>query len=402
MALLWDADPKNAERFALALGAGVTRVESAQELMRAVGANKGENLAVIGADIELGAACELAEVCRVEKPQLGIILLRHRLDVTALAGALRSGIREVVTTDDLTGLAEAVRRSRDLSARVGGPVVEGAREGKVVTVFSAKGGVGKTTFATNIGAYLASTGYKVLLADLDLAFGDVGISLQLIPHNSIRDLVAMGGGLDEQGLASIVTHHGSGLDVACAPSEPSDADRVPGQTIAEMIKVARRSYDYVIIDTPPAFTEHVLAAFDNSDHLLLIATLDIPAVKNLRITLDTLDLLGNPKESRIVVLNRSNTKVGLSADDVVAAIKTPIAATVPSSIDVPASVNRGVPIVLDDPRHAVSTALRQLTDLHLVGEEDAPTSEEGGPSPTRRGLKEHKRDRWSLSRGGRG
>ncbi len=241
MALLWDADPKNAERYALALGAGVTRVESAQALLRAVGANQAENLAVIGADIELGAACELAETCRVEEPQLGIILLRHRLDVTALAGALRSGIREVVTTDDLTGLAEAVRRSRDLSARVGGPVAEGAREGKVVTIFSAKGGVGKTTFATNIGAYLATRGFKTLVADLDLAFGDVGISLQLLPHNSIRDLVAMGGGLDEQGLASIVTHHGSGLDVACAPSEPSDADRVPGQTIAEMIKVARRS-----------------------------------------------------------------------------------------------------------------------------------------------------------------
>ncbi len=282
-------------------------------------------------------------------------------------------------------------------------VTEGVREGKVITIFSAKGGVGKTTFATNIGAYLASAGHRVLVADLDLAFGDVGISLQLTPHNSIRDLVAMSGSLDERALESIVTHHGSGLDVACAPPEPSDADRVPGQTISDLIKVARRSYDYVIIDTPPAFTEHVLAAFDNSDRLVLIATLDIPAVKNLRITLDTLDLLGNPKDSRIVVLNRSDAKVGLDAEDVVSAIKTPIAATVPSSSDVPASVNRGVPIVLDDPRHAVSTALRLLADQHLITGPATAVGEDGEELMTRRGLKDQRKNtgRWSLARGGR-
>ncbi len=403
MSLLWDNDPKGIERYALALGAGATRVESQPALMRALAASPSENLIIIGTDVDLLAACELADICRIEQPHVGVILVRHRLDVTSLGSALRSGIREVVTPDDLTGLAEAARRSREISARVGGASAEGSRDGKVITVFSAKGGVGKTTFATNVGAYLATTGHKVLVADLDLAFGDVGISLQLVPQNSIRDLVAMRGSLDDQGLASIVTHHSSGLDVACAPSEPSDADRVPGATISEMIKVARRTYDYVIIDTPPAFTEHVLAAFDLSDHLLLIATLDIPAVKNLRITLDTLDLLGNAKESRIVVLNRSDAKVGLSADDVVAAIKTPIAATVPSSSDVPASVNRGVPIVLDDPRHPVSMALRLLVEENFVDDDEPYDDDDGSAHPTRRGLKDARRrsDRWGLSRGAR-
>ena len=233
-------------------------------------------------------------------------------------------------------------------------------------VFNAKGGCGKTTIATNLGAYVASTGARVLLVDLDLAFGDVAISLQLRPSASVGDLVAMSGHIDAQGLASVVTKHDSGLDTVCAPSQPSEADGIPGATVGEMLRVARRSYDYVIIDTPPAFSEHVLVALDLCDMLVLIATLDIPAVKNLRLTLDTLDQLGHPRDGRIVILNRSDAKVGLHTEDVVAAIKQPIAAMIPSSSHVPASVNRGVPIVLDEPKHPVSLALRAFADKYIV------------------------------------
>jgi pilus assembly protein CpaE len=204
----------------------------------------------------------------------------------------------------------------------------------------------------------------------------------------------MAGHIDEQGLASAVTHHSSGLDAAAAPSDPSDADRIPGSTIAELLRVARSAYDFVVIDTPPAFTEHVLAAFDNSDTLLLIATLDIPAVKNLRLSLDTLDLLGTPKESRLVVLNRSDAKVGLRAEDVVTAIRHDIACMVPTSAHVPASVNKGVPIILDEPRHAVSQALKELTDnfLRPSGGADPQVAPATEAAPHRR---------WSLARGGR-
>jgi pilus assembly protein CpaE len=330
---------------------------------------------------------------RVERPNLGILLLRRRLDVTVLGQALRAGIREVVTADDLTGLADAARRSRELSSRVAGAASDGStRVGRVVTVFSAKGGVGKTTFSTNLSAYLATTGAKVLLIDLDLAFGDVGISLQMLPQNSIVDLVGMAGHIDEQAIASVVTKHESGLDVVSAPAEPSDADRIPGSTVGELIRVAKRHYDFVLLDTPPAFTSHVLAGFDESDVLVLIATLDIPAVKNLRLTLDTLDLLGNPQESRLIVLNRSDAKVGLRAEDVVTALKKDIAVMVPNSSAVPASVNRGVPIVLDEPKHPVSVALRELAENHIrAGGHEAPRTESLAQQPKRRSL---------LSRGG--
>ena len=162
----------------------------------------------------------------------------------------------------------------------------------------------------------------------------------------------------------------------CAPNQPGDADRISAALVGETLRVARRSYEYVVIDMPPAFSEHVLATFDVCDMAILLATLDIPAVKNLRLTLDTLDLLGYPRDARIVVLNRSDAKVGLNSDDVVAAIKQPIAAMIPSSSHVPASVNRGVPIVLDEPKHAVSLAIRAFADQYLLNA-SAPTQSGG-------------------------
>jgi pilus assembly protein CpaE len=392
--LLWDADPAAADRYAFALGNDIDRLDNLAAAGRALQESLHDPLLIIGPDVDMQSACDLSDLARVERPELGVLLLRRRLDVAVLAQALRSGIREVIPADDLTALADAARRSRELSSKVAGHVGSDSAvsEGRVVTVFSAKGGVGKTTFSTNLGAYLASKGSKVLLVDLDLAFGDVAISLQLLPQNSMSDLIAMTGHIDAQGLASIVTRHESGLDVAAAPSEPSDADRIPGPLVGEALRVARRSYDYVIVDTPPAFTEHVLAAFDVSDLLILIATLDIPAVKNLRLSLDTLDLLGNPKESRVVVLNRSDAKVGLRAEDVVAAIRQDIAITVPSSASVPASINRGVPIILDEPRHAVSNALRELAERHIKVQAPAGAQPAKTDEPKRT-------ERWSLGRG---
>jgi len=391
--LLWDADPAARERYEFALGS-TTRLDNQAAMVRALAENPAEQLVVIGPDADMESACQFSEHCRVERPELGVILLRRRLDVAVLGQALRSGVREVITADDLTGLADAARRSRDLSSKVTGHSSEPTRAGRVITVFSAKGGVGKTTFATNIGTYLASTGSKVLLVDLDLAFGDVGISLQMLPQNSIVDLVGMAGHIDEQAIKSVVTRHESGLDTISAPAEPSDADRVPGSTVAELLRVAKRHYDFVVLDTPPAFTSHVLAGFDDSDLLILIATLDIPAVKNLRLTLDTLDLLGNPRDTRLVVLNRSDAKVGLRAEDVVSALKQDIAIMVPSSTAVPASVNRGVPIVLDEPKHPVSQALRDLTERYVRAPHNADSGEAALPSQPAQ------RRRSLLSRGG--
>lgn len=366
MTILWDLDPGASEAYRFALGGDVEQLQSGPRVSRALEEDLTHQLVVIGPDVPLEAACELAENERVDRPELGVILLRHRLDVTVLGQALRSGVREVVQVDDQPALAEAVRRSIALTAQLVGHSAVGDHDGHVITVFSAKGGVGKTSMSTNIATYLASTGARTLLVDLDLMFGDVAISLQLIPQSSSIDIVAMSGHLDQQGLASVVTkHEGSGLDVLAAPADPADSERIPAHVVVELLRIARSHYDYVVVDTPPAFTEQVLAAFDVSDLTLLIATLDIPAVKNLRIAMSTLDTLGTSREGRIIVLNRADTKVGLRPEDVEAALKQPISANVPNSLSVPASVNRGVPLVLDEPRHPVSMAIRELADTEI-------------------------------------
>ena len=390
MTILWDSDPAAAETYHFAVSDRIEVAEVAQTVTRSLAANSQELLVIVGPEVDLQAASSLAEQVRSERPEVSVILLRRRLDVTILAQALRAGFREVVTSDDLTALSSACLRSLEISHHLAGisgggvPVVDG----KIVIVFNAKGGCGKTTISTNLGAYLAFTGARVLLVDLDLAFGDVAISLQLRPAASVSDLVVMSGHIDAQGLASVVTKHDSGLDTVCAPNQPREADGIPGSTVGEMLRVARRAYDYVIVDTPPAFSEHVLVALDMCDLLVLIATLDIPAVKNLRLTLETLDQLGHPREGRVVMLNRSDAKVGLNTEDVVAAIKVPIAAMIPSSSHVPASVNRGVPIVLDEPKHPVSLALRTFADKYIVNGSvpsitASPASDEGLAPATR-------------------
>lgn len=368
MTILWDGSAEGADSYRFALGGDALHLTSGPRVSRALEEDPSHALVVIGPDIDLDSACNLAEEERVAKPELGVILLRHRLDVTVLAQALRSGVREVVAADDQNAIAEAVRRSNALTAQLVGNSGSqaGSRDGKVVTVFSAKGGVGKTTISTNLATYLASTGARTVLVDLDLMFGDVAISLQLQPPGSVRDLVAMSGHLDAQGVESVVTRHEpSGLDVIAAPPDPADAERVPSHVVVELLRVARANYDYVIVDTPPSFTEHVLAAFDLSDLTILVATLDIPAVKNLRIAINTLDTLGASRESRTIVLNRADAKVGLRADDVEAALKQPISANIPNTLAVPASVNRGVAIILDEPRSPVAMALRELADTEV-------------------------------------
>jgi len=407
MSILWDSDPAAAENYHFAVGDHMEVVEAPQSVMRALANSSQEMLVIVGPEVDMQAASSLAEQVRNERPEVSVILLRRRLDVMVLAQALRTGIREVVASDDLTALSDACRRSLEISHHLAGiSGVAAVREGKVIVVFNAKGGCGKTTIATNLGAYMASTGARTVLVDLDLAFGDVAISLQLRPAASVADLVAMAGHIDEQGLASVVTPHDSGLDTVCAPSQPGDSDRISGAVVGEMLRIARRSYEYVIIDTPPAFSEHVLAAFDVCDMAVLLATLDIPAVKNLRLTLDTLDLLGHPREGRIVILNRSDAKVGLNTEDVVAAIKQPIAAMIPSSSHVPASVNRGVPIMLDEPKHPVSLSLRAFADQYILNPSapmpSAVHASDESSSPTRRSTHQPQRERRLFRRGVKG
>jgi pilus assembly protein CpaE len=189
----------------------------------------------------------------------------------------------------------------------------------------------------------------------------------------------MAGSMDEHGVSSVTTTGGEKLDLILAPTTPGDAATIPAGIVTELLQVLRRMYDVVVLDTPPALTEHVLAAFDASDLFVLLATLDVPALKNLKVSLDTLDLLGYPRESRLLVLNRADARVGLEIGDVEQTIGAPVGVQIPSSGDVPASINRGRLLVQEQPEHAVSRAvLAMATQVSGVSRTDSVSAGRGG------------------------
>ncbi len=251
-----------------------------------------------------------------------------------------------------------------------GQLLELARPiGQVVTVFSPKGGTGKTVMATNVAVALNEDGARrVCLIDLDLEFGDVAISLGLPPTRSLIDAVSPDPKLsEEEQLEALVTPWQPQLDCVLAPVSPGDAEKISTAVVAELIGKLRSRYDYVVIDTPAQFSEQVLEALDASDHHVLITTPEIPALKNLRLTLDMLDLLAYRHAARSIVLNRCDPKSGLSAADAATAIGCEITALVPASPAVSASINAGEPISLREPNHEVSGAIRDFAQRWITG-----------------------------------
>ena len=331
-----------------------------------------ETLVVIGPRTTTGDALAFSAALRLVRPAVGVILARREVDVMLLTQALQSGVREVVPAGDHAALAAACRRSYEVSRRMLTPAPDNeATPGQIVTVFAAKGGCGKTTLAINLGVALARQARgHVCVVDLDLSFGDVAISVQLDPLRTVVDALPMAGHLDVSGAASLLTPYQPGLDMLLAPVTPGDGEKVPPRLVGELLAVLRTMYDFVVVDTPAQFSEHVLTAMDVSSQLVLLTTPDVPALKNLRVTLDMLDLLSYPRQIRSVVLNRSDSKVGLSLEHVERVVRSPIAVHIPSSRAVPVSVNKGVPITLDSPSHPVSQAVMRFAQQRLLG---APT-----------------------------
>jgi len=393
MTAIVEFDPVGAESIKGALGPDAAILPGLDALKSHLDVNVFEDCVVLGPSVDQQDVFALAEEMRLRRPSLGVVMVRRRIDTAILSDALRSGVREVVQERDLAGLATAVRRQREIATRLreqierpegGDPV---SRGGKVVTVFSAKGGCGKTTLATNLAASLADSGKgSVALLDLDLAFGDVAIALQLFPTHTIADAVPIGEDLDGPALLSLLTSHRSGLQALVAPMEPSAADLIDTSLVVHIVDLLKEEFDYVIIDTPPALDDNVLAAFDRSDVVALLATLDIPALKNLKLTLETLELIGFPRDRLKIVLNRSDSKVGLALSEVEKTLKAPIVAQIPSSRDVPASTNRGVAIVSDEPKNPVSLAIRAFIDEYVVttGDDAIPAQMRTDRRTTRR------------------
>jgi pilus assembly protein CpaE len=318
-----------------------------------------------------GSEFPAGEVAAIrEHTRAPVVLVTAGASPTILDQALEAGVADVLPLPQLTAnVVFAIRKVSHAGRR--SETTEG--RGRIATVFSPKGGTGKTVLSVNLAVSLAKhESRRALLVDLDLQFGDTSIMLGLETDKTIYDLVVAPGELDSEKLAGYVGKHPSGLDVLPAPLRPEDAELVTEAKLQQLLEVARGSYDAIVVDTSPFFHGPMLATLDCTDELLLVCAMDVPTVKNVRLGLQTLDLLTFPPERIKVVLNRANTNVGIKRSEVEKALDTAVRYELPSDRAVPVSVNRGNPVVLSDPRADFSRAVRELAKTVLPGPAEQP------------------------------
>src|SRR5919204_624282 len=298
----------------------------------------------------------------------------------------------------LTGTCEGFEKLRDALAQQPGIEVVGSSDQPSVAAAALQGGhldcvlhaTSSSTLpaheiATILAAALAKAdGRRTLLLDLDLQFGDAAIMLGIEPEKTIFDFVNAPGELDPDKLAGYTTTHKSGLDILPAPLRPEDAELVTEAKLGRLLEVARDSYDVIVVDTSPFFHGPMLATLDRTDELLMLCGLDVPTLKNVRLSLQTLDLLSFPTARIRFVLNRANSKVGMSKKEVEGALDMKVAFEIPSDRAVPVSVNRGNPAVLGDGGSEFSGAIKRLAQGLVI--------------PTRAAAKKAKKGLFSLAK----
>ncbi len=269
-------------------------------------------------------------------------------------------------------LREALERAIEWSSnlRAATPDAERlpGRRGSVISVFSSKGGTGKTFLASNLAVALSREFKKdSAVVDLDLAMGDVFSFFGAEPTTAVEDLMSVSDQAGRDEVVAAGTPMGRRLWAYGSPSDPA-AELPPGEAIGRLLRRLRETFVYTVVDTPAGYSDPVLAALDVSDIILMVTGLDVVAVRHMAVALHTLLSLGLPRERMRIVLNRADSKVGLRAVEVERVLKVKVDAMVPSSRLVPISLNRGRPVYTSEPRsgvsrsvHALATKLAKLT-----------------------------------------
>jgi pilus assembly protein CpaE len=311
------------------------------------------------------------------RPRCDAIMVVYELTADVLQQALRAGVSDVVAVSaEDAELLDAIRRAAArVVTRAADMVLPGPppgptppTPGKIVTVFCTKGGTGKSVVAINLAVALAKrTIQPVVLVDADLQFGDVALMLQLQPTHTIAEAAHAGERLDGSLLENLLLRHPpSGLLVLAAPTEPSSADQIGREDLTRVLSVLRERCAYVVVDTSANFAEVTLAALEAADDILVLAGLDVMSLKSARVGLQTMRVLGIPISRVKFVLNRANTRVGLTEADAERALALKVDTALPSDILVAESVNRGVPVVTSAPRSKFAKAIDGLADSLLT------------------------------------
>jgi pilus assembly protein CpaE len=286
----------------------------------------------------------------VQSPGISVVLMGDP-SPEMLQAAMRAGIRDVLpATADIAEIRAAVERAGQAAAgrrRVLRPVEETARyTGRVITIASPKGGVGKTTVSTNLAIGLtAAAPQSTVLVDLDVQFGDVASALSLVPEYTLPDVVRGPASEDTMVLKTFLTQHPSGLYAVCGAESPAAGDTVRGEDVTRLLASLAREFRYVVVDTAPGLSEQTLAALDRATDVIMLTSMDVPGVRGLRKELDVLRELCMIPAGRHVVMNFADPKGGLSVRDVETTIGTGVDVVLPRSSAVPGSTNQGVPLL---------------------------------------------------------
>lgn len=321
------------------------------------------------------------------QPDRPVVVLYQGAPDDFMRRAFEAGADDLVTLPDSVDrvrftLEKAVARRRG--------VIDSGGQAPMICILGPKGGTGKTLTSCNLGVAFAETGRRSVIVDLDLQFGDVGLALGLSPHTTIYDLVRSGGSIDPEKVDGFLTRDPSGAEVLIAPTRPDQAGLIKVDFVRDVLAALRSTHDVVIVDTPPAFSQEVIAAIDAASHLCMVGALDAPSLKDSKLGLETLELMGHRDPKIRFVLNRADASSGITHQDVEAILGRKPDAFVPEDRAIVRSVAEGRPIVVSNKR---SAAARAFIDLAATYTADFDAGDRAREAPTANG---HKPARRSL------
>ncbi len=299
-------------------------------------------------------------------PDIGVIIMSVQSENEYLKKAMFAGAREyLVKPFSSDELVSSITKTYDVQNKRKHNIklVDQVIQTKVITVFSTKGGVGKTTIATNLAVTLArNTKKRVCLLDLDLQFGDVAVMMNLMVKNTIYDLVKDINTLDSDLVNDYLTTHFSGVHVLPAPIKPEYAEFIDNKHIERVLGLLNGNFHYVIIDVPAAFQDIVFTALDNSEKILVVSTLDLPAIKNIKVGLNIMENL-RYKDKISVIVNKANEQYGVNYSEFEETVGYPIWENIPEdSNTVITSANKGIPFVMSRVDTKVARSVFRLAE----------------------------------------
>jgi pilus assembly protein CpaE len=321
------------------------------------------------------------EAIRSKQPAVQVVILSVQSDQNYMRRAMLAGARDFLTKPPMGDeLISAIRRAGSMAqaersknvaippaptmgshASITGYV---APKGKIVTVYSPKGGTGCTTIAVNLALTLHNEDTRVALVDGNLQFGDVAVFVNEQGKNTIIDLAPRAEELDPEIVEEVMLKHsGSGLHILAAPSKPEYAEKVSSAQFSAVIEYLKQIYAYVIVDSSSLLTDITLSAIDVSDLVILITTQDIPSIKNCRLFLDLTQTLGIERDRILFTMNRYDKRINITPERVAENLKQEVASVIPlDEATVMKAVNRGVPFVLDSKNQPAARGIFSLAE----------------------------------------